>query len=485
MPMERRGARNVNQTQQAPDICADGYFKGYERLHWIHSAAAKNPGLRCTNLIHHINLFNLRRAFLSLDGSKATGIDNVRKSDYAKDLDLNLTNLFDEIRAGGWRPKPSREVLIPKPQGGTRPLAIGCLEDKIVQNLVAKILTALYEPQFFPYSYGFRPGKSAHQAVGHLYRTISRRRTKCIVVEMDIEKFFNSVSQDWLMDKLQIKIGDAKMLRLIRRMLRNSVLHADGQISENERGTPQGSPLSPVLANICLHYLLDEWFQKNYAQEGEMIRYADDAVFVFYDEATAQDFLQTLNERMKEAGLNLNSDKSQIVRFSGGTAQGTVGFLGFEYYWGRGRRREPLLKIKTSSKKQSRAITAFSDWIKSVRNRLPTKQLWKIAASKLQGHYNYFGVRFNSAKLSQFYWCATGALYKWLNRRSQKRSYDSEQFRKRIFYNPLPKPPLSKYLRDLSIEQSSERNHKPKSRMRKLRTSGSERSVGWKHPAFT
>jgi hypothetical protein len=302
---------------------------------------------------------------------------------------------------------------------------------------------------------------------------------------MDIEKFFNSVSQEWLLSKLQLKIGDPKLLRLIGRMLRNSILHEDGRISDTERGTPQGSPLSPVLANICLHYLLDAWFHENYAQEGEMIRYADDAAFVFYDEETARGFQQALRERMSEAGLSLNLEKSKLVRFDASEPQGTIGFLGFELYWGRDRRRQRVLKLKTSAKKQSRAITAFSDWVKETRNQMPLAKLWRTAAAKLQGHYNSFGVRFNVAKISQFYWQCVGALFKWLNRRSQKRSYTWEQFRQRLWHQPLPKPPFTAELRDLTTEQSTEKNHKPKSRMRKLRTSGSVRSAGWKQPVFT
>ena len=485
MPMERRGARNVAQGQSTPVICADGWFKGYARLHWIHSAAAREPGLRCMNIMHHINRHNLQRAFRSLDGSKASGVDHIRKIDYQADLNGNLTRLLDEIRGGGWRPKPSREVLIPKPQGGMRPLAIGCLEDKIVQTLVAKILTALYEPEFYPFSYGFRPGKSAHQAINHLYRSVRRRHKSCVVVEMDIEKFFNSVDQTWLMERIQRKVGDPHMLRLIRRLLRNSILHGDGLLSDNERGTPQGSPVSPVLANICLHELLDTWFAQNYGHEGEMIRYADDAVFVFKDRETADAFRHALTERMTEAGLQLNLDKSGIVKFDSGKPQGTLGFLGFELYWGRtrmGRQRD--LKVKTASKKFSRALTAFGQWVKEVRNQLPTAKLWSLAAAKLRGHYSYFGVRFNARKIGHFYRVCVHALFKWLNRRSQKRSYTWEQFQRRLHFMPLPRPPLGFELLDITDPKGIERKHKPKSRMRKLRTYGSVRSPGFT-PGFT
>jgi group II intron reverse transcriptase/maturase len=268
------------------------------------------------SLFHHLNSDNLRQAFRELDGSRACGIDGVTKQQYQVTLESNLRALHHTIRCGGWRPRPSREVLIPKPQGGTRPLAVGCLEDKIVQTLTARILEAIYEPLFHRHSYGFRRGKSAHQALGRLHRVITERRQKCVVVEMDIEKFFNSVSHDWLVQKLKLKIADEHFLRLIHRMLRGSILHEDGSLAETERGTPQGSPVSPMLANICLHYLLDEWFDANYSDKGQFIRYADDAVFVFTDEATARSFQEVLQGRLQQAGLSLNIAKSAIVPFS-------------------------------------------------------------------------------------------------------------------------------------------------------------------------
>src|SRR5690348_6232817 len=201
MPMERRGARFVAQSKTTISVHAEGPFKGYARLDWIHKAAKERPSERFTSLVHHFNEANLRRAFQELSGSKAPGIDRVTKDQYRKDLDANIEALARALREGRYRPRPSRQVLIPKPQGGTRPLAVGCLEDKIVQTLAARILEAVFEPIFPRHSYGFRHGKSAHQAVGRLYETIDDRKDACVVVEMDIEKFFDSVDHDWLMDK--------------------------------------------------------------------------------------------------------------------------------------------------------------------------------------------------------------------------------------------------------------------------------------------
>jgi len=372
------------------------------------------------NLMHHLNQANLRRAFHSLDGSKASGIDHVTKSDYQQHLDHHLQALEQSLRGGGWRPQPAREVLIPKPQGGMRPLAIGCLEDKIVQTVVARILEAVYEPTFHRHSYGFRPGKSAHQALGRAYETIRDRQRSCVVVE------------------------------------------------------------SPILANICLHALLDTWFVKHWADKGEFVRYADDAIFVFTDEADARSFQQALGAHLAEAGLKLNLDKTRIVPFSASAPKGTITLLGFEFYWGQHLGKGKGLRVKTIPKRLARAAQNFREWIKATRNRKTLASIWDMAAHKLVGHYHYYGVISNEAKLSHFYWSCVGSLYRWLNRRSQKRSYTWEQFLRRLRYSPLPRPPRGPELIDISSEHDAVRKHKPKSRMPKLGTYGSVRSASLK-----
>ncbi len=472
------------QPRGAFPVHPEGPFKGYAKLDWIHSAAKERPSERFTSLAHHFNETNLRRAFQELDGSKAPGIDRVTKDQYRKDLDANIEALARALRGGGWRPRPSRQVLIPKPQGGTRPLAVGCLEDKIVQTLAARILEAVFEPVFSPRSYGFRRGMSAHRAIGRLYETIEGRRDCCVVVEMDIEKFFDSMDHDWLMQKLATRIADPSLLRLIRVLLEADVLKTDGRIDPTQLGTPQGSPVSPVLANIYLHFLLDSWFAENHAKSGRMIRYADDAVFVFDDLASAEKFRAALVDRMAEGELRLNLDKSSIVPFSRRSPRGTVAFLGFEMYWGRDNARRRTLKLKTQPKRMSRSINAFTAWIKGARNRMKLDRLWSIARSKVAGHFTYFGVRTNATKLGHFYLACVDALFKWLNRRSQKRSFTWERFKRRLAFHPLASVPLNEELRDVSSEQRSLK-HKPKSRMREIRKSGSVRSSGWRHPVFT
>jgi RNA-directed DNA polymerase len=478
--MERRGARNVNQFRLAPEVCKDGPFKGYSRLDWIHSAASRRPTQRSGSVMHHFTAGNLQRAFQELSGSKAAGIDRVTKQQYGIVLEENLRQLEERIRKGGWRPRPSREVLIPKPQGGTRPLAVGCLEDKIVQLLTARILEALYEPTFHRHSFGFRRGKSAHQAVTRLYEDINKRHDHAVVVEIDIEKFFNSINHERLVEVIAQKVSDTFFLRHIRRLLRASVLHTDGTLAETITGTPQGSPVSPILANICLNHVLDQWFQRDYGGRGELVRYADDAVFVFTDETVAREFLAALKARLNEFGLALNEDKCTVVPFSSAKPKGTFSFLGFEFYWGRRKPKQKCLKVKTAPKRLHRCMTVFEDWIKKSRNRMKLDRLWELAATKLIGHYRYFGVSFNQSKLEHYYWQATQALFKWLNRRSQRRSFTWHRFIKRLQYQPLPRPPIGQELTDITCNSGSEWNRKPKSRMRENRKSGSVRSASLK-----
>lgn len=482
--MKPRETRVVNQFSLKPQPCADGPFEGYYKLDRINSVAVRDREAVFNNLSQLVNEDNLKQAFRGLDGSKAVGIDLVTKEQYARDLQTNIASLANEIRRGGWRPRPSRQVLIPKPTGGTRPLAVGCLEDKIVQSLVAKILEAIYEPRFHRESYGFRPGRSCHQALSSVYSAINKRGKYTVVVEMDIEKFFNNINHERMMDFLRERISDQPLLRLLHRMLRNSVLSTNGEIIDNSTGTPQGSPVSPILANIYLHHVLDEWFDQNYIGRAAMVRYADDAVFIFDDLKAAEKFKAELAQRFAQYDLKLNEDKSGIVEF-GPKSGGIIGFVGFVLYWGKTRITRTTLKIKTAPERLRRAVQAFTDWIKDARNRYPLKELWTRAAARMRGHYSYYAVSFNSHAVHKFYFSCVGAMFKWLNRRSQKKSYTWEEFVRKLMFNPLPKSPLGFELIDVTSKLSSELKHKPKSRMRKLRPSGSQRSSGRQRPLFT
>lgn len=486
MSAERRERRLANQFRLTPEPCAAGAFKGYVGLDRI-SAASQRMGSegRMTSFMHHISEPNLRQAFRKLDGNKASGIDQVTKSQYGKGLQTNLDDLLNKIARGGWRPKPARQVLIPKAQGGWRPLAVGCLEDKIVQTLVAKILEAVYDPIFHRHSFGFRTGRRAHQALARLYSQANKRGKHCVAVEMDIEKFFDNVDHDKLEELLRLKIGDEKFMRLIKRMLKNSVLEQGEICKDRNEGTPQGSPVSPVLANVYLHYALDNWFQETWAGKGEMVRYADDAVFVFDDEGNSAAFRQALEARLGEFGLRLNADKSGVRKFGPKDQSGDLPFLGFALYWGKVWGGKRVLKVKTLPKRLGRCIQDFKDWIKASRHRWPLDELWEKARAKIVGHYNYYGVTGNLAKLNHFYYACKWLLFRWLNRRSQKHSFTWESFERRLLFKPIPAPTRGALIVDIENGLGTELNRKPKSRVRKLRTHGSVRSSGRQRPLFT
>jgi hypothetical protein len=294
------------------------------------------------------------------------------------------------------------------------------------------------------------------------------------------------MDHDLLIKLIEERIEDQHVLRLIRRMLRNSILHEDGEITLTERGSPQGAPVSPVLANIYLHHVLDDWFEENWSGQGQIVRYADDAVFVFTSEQTALEFKAALQERLGNLGkLKLNSDKSGILKFDAKSPERQLPFVGFCLYWGQSPKKKPLLKVKTAPKRIARCIETFVQWIKEIRHKMKLDKIWDLAAAKLRGHFQYYGVSFNQAKLNHFYHAVIQALFKWLNRRSQRRSFTQERFGRRLMFNPLPRPTSDAQLLDITNGLGTKLKHKPRSRMRKSRKSGSNRSAGWQQLAFT
>jgi RNA-directed DNA polymerase len=477
---ERRDSQYVNQSKRASKTSAVKLYTDYARIDWIHELSLNNKEVVFSNLMHHVNPENLKVAFRKLDRHKAYGIDRVSKEEYERNLQSNIDELSGKIAKSKWYPKPSREVLIPKANGGKRPIAIGCTEDKVVQNMVATILEAIYEPIFSPFSYGFRRNKNTHQGINQLYDNIIDKNKNCYVVELDIEKFFNMVDHKKLVELLKIKIKDERFITLIIRLLKNSILSQDGEIRTNVLGTPQGSPVSPMLANIFLHYVVDEWFMEKHSKRGRMVRYADDLVFVFGSKEEALQFNEAVTERLSSYGLKISKEKSKIIRFDAELPEGEVNFLGFSFYWGIAKFSSLILKIKTNLKKLNACIQDFKEWIKAFRNSIKLEDIWKIVTAKFRGHFNYFGVKFNSNKLNHYYQACLYELFKWLNRRSQKKSYTWTQFCNRLKHCPLPKPPQGFELKNIGRKWK----HTLKSRMRENRKYGSERSSG-ANPVFT
>jgi RNA-directed DNA polymerase len=410
---------------------------------------AKNKQIVFNNLFSHINMENLRQAFRALDGTKAVGIDNISKKDYESDLGKNLESLLTRLHTGTYRPQAKREVLIPKANGKTRPIAISCFEDKLVEWTLGKILESVYEKTFIQNSFGFRPRRSCEDAIKANHNTLKDNK-RPFVVEIDLASFFNTVPHRELMKQIGKKISDRKLLGLIARFLRVEVLNEQGLITETEVGTPQGSVMSPILANIYLHYVLDEWFLENYASNSAVIvRYADDAVFMFSKESQAKEFLVNLKARLNKFKLSLNEDKTRIIDFTKGS-ENVFHFLGFTFYWNHQKGwNKACLMIKTQKDKLVKKIKEFTDWIKLNRGRKTTKEIWKITAAKLRGHYNYFGYFCNRSKLVHFYTAVTRALFTWLNRRSQRKSFYWPEFKRILKRNPLPQPPEMTMLKKL------------------------------------
>jgi len=424
--------------------------KGYTLNSWARiGLLAKKEEVVFNNLFHHINDENLRQAFQAIDGSKAKGIDDIGKRDYESNLDENLSNLLERLHTGTYRPQAKREILIPKANGKTRPIAISCFEDKLVEWTLGKILESVYEAIFIRNSFGFRPRRSADDAIKANYNILKDDR-RPFVVEIDLASFFNTVPHRKLMKWLQIKISDRKLLGLIARFLQVDVLGQDGNLAKATDGTPQGSIMSPILANIYLHYVLDQWFLENYgSKDAVIVRYADDAVFMFSREEQAKDFLVQLEVRLTQYGLSLNKEKTGIIDFRKGR-ENVFHFLGFTFYWNHRKGWNKInLVIKTQMDKLDRKIKEFTEWIKLNRHRKTTKEIWKITASKLRGHYNYFGYYCNRSKLAHYYHAVTGALFKWLNRRSQRRSFNGYEFKRKLQRDPLPLPPEPTQLKKL------------------------------------
>lgn len=410
---------------------------------------AKEADVKFNNLLTHINKESLGEAFKALDGSKALGIDGISKKEYGRNLETNIEHLVERIHNGSYKPQAKREVLIPKADGKMRPLAIGCFEDKLVEWVISKILENIYEPKFIRNSFGFRPKKSAHQAIEACYYSLYDNK-RPHVVEIDFSRFFNTIPHGKMMEILGRRISDNRFKGLIGRLMQASIQDEHGKLFPTQVGTPQGSIASPILANIYLDDMLDQWFLENYGSYNNIIvRYADDAVFLFHSEKDAVQFVLDLKGRVKQYGLELNEDKTHIVNFRN-TEKSQFDFLGFTFFWGKKRPwQKSGLKVKTQKKQLHKKLVEFDHWVKKVRSYNKIGEIWALASAKLTGHYNYFGYWMNRPKLHHFYSEAVGSLFRWLNRRGQKRSYTWEGFKERLRQLPLPEPPPINKLRKL------------------------------------
>ncbi len=417
----------------------------------IANRARQEPQTRYTSLMHHFTVDNLRACFDSLDAKKAIGVDGVTKAMYGHNLEENLRGLHQRLHQMSYRPQPVRRVEIPKDDGSTRPLGINCLEDKIVQEMARRILEAIYEPVFIETSYGFRPGRGCHDALRQLNHEVMSESVNWIA-DMDMAKFFDTMPHSEILAVLSERIADQRFLRLIARMLKAGT-QIPGGIVYDELGSPQGSIVSPVIANAFLDHVLDQWFVTVVRQHCRgycaLLRYADDAVAVFEREDDAHRFMRVLPKRLGKFGLRLNQDKTHLIAFGrrqarrllgAGERPATFDYLGFTHYWGRSRTGRVRLKRKTSKKRLRRALVELNRWLRQERNRRQLPDLWRAIGRKMRGHFNYFGVTDNSPALYRFKWAVQRLVFKWLNRRSQRRSFTWASFSRYFKRYPLPKP---------------------------------------------
>ena len=398
--------------------------------------------------MHHINETSLRECFYQLPGGKAVGADGITKADYATNLDENLKDLIGRMKRMAYRPGPVRRVLIPKEgkPNATRPLGISNFEDKLVQKMMQRILESIYEPLFLDCSYGFRPGRGCHDAVRALNHHLYRNEIQT-VIDIDLAGYFDSIEHEHLIAFLRMKIRDERFLRYVIRMLKAGVL-SEGELTVSDEGVPQGSICSPILSNAFAHYVIDEWFsdvvKEHCAGKVELYRYADDAVICCQYESDAKRILRSLVKRLEKYGLKLNEEKTRFVSFSKrsyvqGVKQEAFDFLGFTFYIGRSKKGIPIPKVKSSGKRLRSKLKRVNDWARRVRSRYRLPKIWRIFCAKLEGHIQYYGVSFNVSHVQKFLHLAKHILLKWLNRRSQRKSFNWETYLRFMEENPLPR----------------------------------------------
>jgi RNA-directed DNA polymerase len=410
----------------------------------IAELARRAPELSFTTLGHHLDLDWLREAYRRTRKDGAVGVDGQTAEEYAEHLEENLQDLLDRAKSGRYRAPAVRRVHIPKGEGKTRPIGIPAFEDKVLQRAVVMVLEPIYEQDFLDCSYGFRPKRSAHQAL-EAHRDQLMAMGGGWVVEVDVQGFFDTLDKGQLREFVRQRVRDGVVLRLIGKWLNAGVLE-DGTVTYPEAGTPQGGVISPLLANIYLHEVLDVWFEREVKPRVKgrafLVRYADDAVLGFAYEEDARRVLEVLPKRFGKYGLSLHPEKTRLIDYRRpprGQARSGVGsfdFLGFTHYWARSRKGNWVIKQKTAKDRFSRAVERMGEWCRDHRH-------WKVRdqhealAVKLRGHYGYYGLTGNTRMLDRFLREVTRRWRYWLNRRSQ-RKWTWERFRRMLGFNPLP-----------------------------------------------
>jgi RNA-directed DNA polymerase len=415
------------------------------KLQRIAELARQMPDKALTSLAYRIDMEWLKEAYRRTRKDGASGVDGQTAEQYAANLEANLESLLTRVKTASYRAPPVKRVHIPK-DGGTRPIGIPTFEDKVLQRAYAMILEAVYEQDFLDCSYGFRPGRSAHQALDAFWKQMTSMGGGW-VLELDILDYFGSLEHAQLRQIIERRVRDGSVLRHVGKWLKAGVLE-ERTLWHPEMGTPQGGVISPVLANIYLHEVLDAWFEREVKPRLKgrafLIRYADDAVLGFSLEEDARRVLEVLPKRFARYGLTLHPEKTRLLRFApkrhgDDDDPGTFDFLGFTHYWGKSRKDRAIIKRKTASKRLKRSLTRISQWCRAHRHDRLTAQ-HQTLARKMRGHYGYYGITGNGRMLTA-YWHAVERIWqRWLSRRSQRAKIKWARFTQLLRVFPLPLP---------------------------------------------
>lgn len=417
----------------------------------IAQLAKRRPETALNTLAHYIDLEWLHEAYERTRKNGATGVDGQTAAEYASNLEDNLRTLLERMKAGTYRAPPVRRVRIPKADGKQmRPIGIPTFEDKVLQRAVVMVLEAIYEQDFLDCSYGFRPGRSAHDALQALWR-LTMRMGGGWILEVDVRKYFDTLDHAQLRDLLRHRVQDGVLLRLIGKWLSAGVME-DGALSYPNAGTPQGGVVSPLLANVYLHEVMDRWFERivkpELKGEGFLIRYADDLVIVFSCEQDAQRVMQVLPKRFVKYGLTLHPEKTRLVEFrrppqhppqggGDGDGPGTFDFLGFTHYWMRSYKGNWVVRRQTAKDRFRRGLRNANQWCRNHRH-LPIAEQHRTLAAKLRGHFGYFGIAGNSKAITSFAYRVVRIWRKWLDRRSQRARMTWARMKRLMQRYPLP-----------------------------------------------
>ncbi|MDP2640619.1 MAG: group II intron reverse transcriptase/maturase [Betaproteobacteria bacterium] len=416
--------------------------------------ARNNPAMAFTSLNHYLDYEWVKYAYECTRKDAAAGVDGLRAEDYAANLEQNLCSLIDRLKSGAYRAPPVRRHYIQKPDGGERGLGIPCFEDKVAQRAVVMLLEPIYEQSFLGCSFGFRPGRNAHQALQAVRGGIMERGGRWIL-DVDVRKYFDSIDRVKLREFLARRVTDGVVRRLIDKWLKAGVME-EGQLLYPKAGTPQGGVVSPCLANVFLHYVLDEWFveqvQARLRGPSVLVRYCDDFVMLFAYRDDAERVLSVLAKRFGKYGLQLHPEKTRMVDFrfnpltSGANEDAALAtrfnFLGFTHVWGRSRQGKATLRQRTAKDRFARTLKAIREQCRRMRHWSMREQHERMSRM-LTGHFAYFGIRGNSARLAQLSYHAQRAWHKWLSRRSRERSLTWDAFNRILAVLPLPKPRIN------------------------------------------